>query len=59
MIKICHVTSVHPREDVRIFHKECVSLAKAGYDVTLVQHGDNYEKDGVHLSGFAPFSGEP
>ena len=52
MIKVCHVTSAHPKEDVRIFYKECVSLAKVGYDVTLVQQGDNYEKDGVHLVGF-------
>lgn len=57
MIKVCHVTNVHPTEDVRIFQKECISLAKAGYDVTLVQQGESYEKDGVHVIGFgAPAS---
>lgn len=34
--KIVHVTSVHERYDERIFYKECVSLAKVGYDVTLL-----------------------
>jgi glycosyltransferase involved in cell wall biosynthesis len=35
-IKVCHISTVHPAFDVRIFHKECVSLAKADYDVSLV-----------------------
>lgn len=51
MIKVCHMTSAHGVEDVRIFHKECVSLAKAGYDVSLVERGESYEKDGVHIVG--------
>lgn len=52
MTKVCHITSVHGAEDVRIFHKECVSLAKAGYEVYLVQQGDSYERNGVRLIGF-------
>lgn len=51
MIRVCHMTSAHGPEDVRIFHKECVSLAKAGYDTYLVQRGESYEKNGVHIVG--------
>ena len=35
-MKICHITTVHPRYDVRIFWKECVSIAKAGNEVILI-----------------------
>ena len=51
MTKVCHMTSVHGAEDVRIFRKECVSLAKAGYEVYLVERGESYEKNGVHIIG--------
>lgn len=39
-IKVCHFTTVHPIDDVRIFTKECVSLANNGFDVTLIACGD-------------------
>lgn len=51
MIGICHMTSAHDPEDVRIFHKECVSLARAGYEVYLVERGESYDKNGVHIVG--------
>ena len=35
-MKACHLTSVHTRYDIRIFQKECVSIAKAGFDITLI-----------------------
>jgi len=35
-VKVCHITSVHARYDVRVFIKECKSVAKANYDVTLI-----------------------
>lgn len=56
-IKVCHMTDAHQQEDVRIFHKECVSLAKNGFDVYLVSRGKIYEKDGVHMVGIGDISG--
>ena len=51
MTKVCHMTNVHGVEDIRIFRKECVSLANAGYGVDLVERGESYEKNGVHIVG--------
>jgi glycosyltransferase involved in cell wall biosynthesis len=36
MTRVCHFTSIHSSGDTRIFVKECSSLAKAGYEVSLV-----------------------
>lgn len=57
MKKVCHMTSGHLSEDTRVFRKECVSLAKAGYEVYLVVRGGSYEKDGVHITGVGNPSG--
>jgi glycosyltransferase involved in cell wall biosynthesis len=35
-MRICHITTVHPRFDVRIWHKQCISLAKEFKDVHLI-----------------------
>ena len=51
MIKVCHITSVHSQKDVRIFEKECVSLAQNGYEVHLVAPGENGLSQGVTIHG--------
>lgn len=51
MVKVCHMTSGHNPEDMRIFRKQCASLAKAGYEVCLVTRGGSYEKNGVRIAG--------
>ena len=52
-IKVCHLTSVHSRLDIRIF-KECCTLYKNGFDVTLlVFDGKKDEiKNGISIINF-------
>ena len=56
MINICHISSVHPRYDIRIFEKECRSLADEGYRVTLYvadSEADEY-RAGVNIKSIGP-----
>jgi hypothetical protein len=48
---IIHLTSAHPRGDIRIYHKMCRSLASADFKVSLVvADGMADEKGlGVHI----------
>ena len=48
---ICHVTSAHPAEDGRIFRRACIAAAEAGYTTYLVEQGESYDKQGVHIIG--------
>lgn len=51
-VKICHVTSAHNTEDVRILKKECVSLAKIDdYSISLVGPGDSRVYNKVNIIG--------
>ena len=50
MKHICHITVTHQTFDTRIFRKECLSLIKAGYKVTLIAPHDREETvDGVKI----------
>lgn len=48
--KVCHITTLHPRFDVRIFHKECISLSKLLNVTLLVADGKgDQESAGVNI----------
>lgn len=51
-VKVCHLTSAHTSSDSRIFIKECLTIAYAGYETHLVATGgSSHTKNGVHIHG--------
>lgn len=57
MTRICHVTSAHKNNDIRIFQKECKSLAKQeDFDVHLVAQGESRIEDDVTVHGLGTSS---
>jgi len=56
--RVVHLTTVHSPFDPRIFWKEAVSLAEAGYDVYMVaQHTHVETVKGVHVVPLTPLRG--
>lgn len=57
MAKICHMTDAHPRYDIRIFEKECKSLAKI-HELNLVvsddQPDETIESVRIVSTGYVP-----
>jgi hypothetical protein len=49
-ILICHLTTAHRSDDVRIFNRECRSLAKSfPHKITLAAMGDNPNLEGLNF----------
>ena len=56
--KVVHLTSVHTAFDVRVFHKECKSLARSGKRVVLIApHQADEVVDSVEVKGIRIRSG--
>jgi glycosyltransferase involved in cell wall biosynthesis len=56
--KVVHLSTAHPWTDNRVFRRECRSLARNGYDVTLIAVADKAQcSDGVHIIPAAPVRG--
>jgi glycosyltransferase involved in cell wall biosynthesis len=57
--RIVHLTSAHPRDDIRVYLKECRSLSARGHEVTLVVadgRGDEV-RDGITIIDVGRSSG--
>lgn len=49
--KVCHVTSAHEQLDDRIYLKECISIANAGYKTYIVARGESRSINNVEIVG--------
>jgi len=50
MSRVVHLTTVHNPFDNRIFHRECKTLAAAGYEVVLMaEHGNDESQSGISI----------
>lgn len=50
--KVVHISTVHHPYDTRIYHKECLSLQKAGFDVsfiTVIDEAAIPDDAGIHM----------
>ena len=58
--RVCHVCSAHSADDGRIFERDCVSLAEAGYEVHLIarsQKSESYSMRGVTVHPVPVYGG--
>ncbi len=58
-LNICHISTLHPRFDVRIFHKQCKSLAKKHKVNLIVADGkgdQNIDSVNIHDIGLSTIS---
>lgn len=57
-MKVCHITSVHPRYDIRIFIKECKALSK-NHSMTLIVADSlgNEIKDDINIIDVGKING--
>jgi glycosyltransferase involved in cell wall biosynthesis len=58
-VKVCNVSTVHPRHDSRIFHKQCMSLKKRHFDVLFCVadgKGDSVD-EGISIRDIGAYRG--
>ncbi len=52
---ICHLSTVHCSDELRVFQKQCVSLAAEGIEVTFIAPSEtDYVEKGVNIIGIRP-----